>query len=241
MKRLVAYSAASATWGTGARSGLSFGRGCRAESFRRCRADRSGHADVHARHDHRADVPDAVGLACTRQAHTRHIPDLGGLATPDAGPIAVAFPGCGRWPRWGCPGTSGFVSEILIFFGVPSGPYQGWWTGPGGLRGRHHWPRATSCGCSSGRMFGPQLGPFLGRDVTRRHSDGDGADSGLLVISGARSRHLSRRLSDGGTLRDGPGADSHRIRRQDGRDQPIATKTGNAMTDSRPLSAFAQS
>jgi NADH-quinone oxidoreductase subunit M len=50
------------------------------------------------------------------KAHTRHIPDLGGLATRM--PIAaVAFLVAGL-AALGLPGTSGFAAEIMIFLGT---------------------------------------------------------------------------------------------------------------------------
>ena len=56
-----------------------------------------------------------VGLIYDR-AHTRYIPDLGGLASrmPMAA-IALAIAG---FASLGLPGLSGFVSEVLVFFGA---------------------------------------------------------------------------------------------------------------------------
>ena len=55
-----------------------------------------------------------VGLIYDR-AHTRYIPDLGGLASRmpmAAGALAIA-----GFASLGLPGLSGFVSEVLVFFG----------------------------------------------------------------------------------------------------------------------------
>ena len=57
----------------------------------------------------------AVGLVYDR-AHTRHIPDLGGLATRMPF-IAVAFVLAGL-ASLGLPSTSGFVSELMVFLGA---------------------------------------------------------------------------------------------------------------------------
>lgn len=56
-----------------------------------------------------------VGLIYDR-THTRHIPDLGGMASrmPFVG-VAFVFAGLASL---GLPGTSGFVSEIMIFLGA---------------------------------------------------------------------------------------------------------------------------
>ncbi len=57
----------------------------------------------------------AVGLVYEK-AHTRYIPDLGGLANRMP-LVAVAFLIAGL-ASLGLPGLSGFVSEVLIFFGA---------------------------------------------------------------------------------------------------------------------------
>ena len=57
----------------------------------------------------------AVGLVYDK-AHTRYIPDLGGLANRMP-LVAVAFLIAGL-ASLGLPGLSGFVSEILVFFGA---------------------------------------------------------------------------------------------------------------------------
>ena len=56
-----------------------------------------------------------VGLIYDR-THTRHIPDLGGMASkmPFVG-VALVFAGLASL---GLPGTSGFVSEAMIFLGA---------------------------------------------------------------------------------------------------------------------------
>jgi NADH-quinone oxidoreductase subunit M len=64
-----------------------------------------------------------VGLVYER-AHTRYIPDLGGLATRMP-VVAAAFLLAGL-ASLGLPGTSGFVSEVLIFLGTF--PVWGWAT-----------------------------------------------------------------------------------------------------------------
>jgi NADH-quinone oxidoreductase subunit M len=64
-----------------------------------------------------------VGLVYEK-AHTRHIPDMGGLAA-QMPIIAVAFLVAGL-ASLGLPGTSGFVSELLIFLGTF--PVWGWIT-----------------------------------------------------------------------------------------------------------------
>ncbi|MBM3933745.1 MAG: NADH-quinone oxidoreductase subunit M [SAR202 cluster bacterium] len=64
-----------------------------------------------------------VGLVYEK-AHTRYIPDLGGLATKMP-IVAVAFLLAGL-ASLGLPGTSGFVAEILVFLGTL--PVFGWAT-----------------------------------------------------------------------------------------------------------------
>jgi len=64
-----------------------------------------------------------VGLVYEK-AHTRHIPDMGGLAA-QMPIIAVAFLVAGL-ASLGLPGTSGFVSELLVFLGTF--PVWGWIT-----------------------------------------------------------------------------------------------------------------
>ncbi|MDA1189552.1 MAG: NADH-quinone oxidoreductase subunit M, partial [Chloroflexi bacterium] len=64
-----------------------------------------------------------VGMIYDR-AHTRYIPDLGGLASRMPA-LAAAFLIAGL-ASLGLPGTSGFVAEILIFLGVF--PVWGWVT-----------------------------------------------------------------------------------------------------------------
>lgn len=64
-----------------------------------------------------------VGLMYEK-AHTRYIPDLGGLATRMP-VLAAAFLLTGL-ASLGLPGTSGFVSEILVFLGAF--PVYGWLT-----------------------------------------------------------------------------------------------------------------
>lgn len=62
-----------------------------------------------------------VGLVYDK-AHTRYIPDLGGLANRMP-LVAVAFL-IGGLASLGLPGLSGFVSEILVFFGAfPAFPW----------------------------------------------------------------------------------------------------------------------
>ena len=56
-----------------------------------------------------------VGLVYEK-AHTRHIPDMGGLAS-NMPVIAVVFLLAGL-ASLGLPGTSGFVSELLVFLGT---------------------------------------------------------------------------------------------------------------------------
>ena len=56
-----------------------------------------------------------VGLIYDK-AHTRYIPDLGGLASRM--PIAAAALAIAGFASLGLPGLSGFVSEILVFFGA---------------------------------------------------------------------------------------------------------------------------
>ena len=56
-----------------------------------------------------------VGMVYDK-AHTRHIPDLGGLATRMP-VIAVGFLVAGM-ASLGLPGTSGFIGEILVFLGT---------------------------------------------------------------------------------------------------------------------------
>ena len=65
-----------------------------------------------------------VGLMYDK-AHTRYIPDLGGLATRMP-VLAAAFLVAGL-ASLGLPGTSGFVSEILVFLGTF--PVWSWATG----------------------------------------------------------------------------------------------------------------
>ena len=102
-----------------------------------------------------------VGLAYEK-AHTRHIPDLGGLATRMP-VIAVGFLIAGL-ASLGLPGTSGFVSEILIFLGTF--PVWGWWTGIAAFgvvitAGYILWMLQRT-------MFGPQLARFADvRDATK--------------------------------------------------------------------------
>ncbi len=64
-----------------------------------------------------------VGLIYDR-AHTRHIPDLGGLASRMP-VIGVVFLGAGL-ASLGLPSTSGFVAELLVFLGTF--PVWGWIT-----------------------------------------------------------------------------------------------------------------
>ncbi len=56
-----------------------------------------------------------VGLIYDK-AHTRYIPDLGGLASRM--PVATAALAIAGFASLGLPGLSGFVSEILVFFGA---------------------------------------------------------------------------------------------------------------------------
>ena len=56
-----------------------------------------------------------VGLIYEK-AHTRYIPDLGGLA--GRMPVAAAALAIAGFASLGLPGLSGFVSEILVFFGA---------------------------------------------------------------------------------------------------------------------------
>ena len=56
-----------------------------------------------------------VGLIYDK-AHTRYIPDLGGLAARM--PVAAAALAIAGFASLGLPGLSGFVSEILVFFGA---------------------------------------------------------------------------------------------------------------------------
>jgi NADH-quinone oxidoreductase subunit M len=56
-----------------------------------------------------------VGLIYDK-AHTRYIPDLGGLAARM--PMAAAALAIAGFASLGLPGLSGFVSEILVFFGA---------------------------------------------------------------------------------------------------------------------------
>ena len=67
-----------------------------------------------------------VGLLYDK-AHTRQIPELGGLATRMP-VIAAAFLVAGL-ASLGLPGTSGFVAEILVFLGTF--PVWSWATGLG--------------------------------------------------------------------------------------------------------------
>ena len=57
----------------------------------------------------------SVGLIYER-THTRHIPDLGGLA--NRMPLVTAAFLIAGFASLGLPGLSGFVSEILVFFGA---------------------------------------------------------------------------------------------------------------------------
>lgn len=65
-----------------------------------------------------------VGLMYEK-AHTRYIPDLGGLATRM--PVIAAVFLLTGLASLGLPGTSGFVSEILVFLGAF--PVYSWLTG----------------------------------------------------------------------------------------------------------------
>jgi NADH-quinone oxidoreductase subunit M len=65
-----------------------------------------------------------VGLMYEK-AHTRYIPDLGGLATRM--PVIAAVFLLAGLASLGLPGTSGFVSEILVFLGAF--PVYSWLTG----------------------------------------------------------------------------------------------------------------
>ena len=56
-----------------------------------------------------------VGLIYDK-AHTRYIPDLGGLASRM--PVAAAALAIAGFASLGLPGLSGFVSEVLVFFGA---------------------------------------------------------------------------------------------------------------------------
>ncbi len=56
-----------------------------------------------------------VGLIYDK-AHTRYIPDLGGLA--GRMPVAAAALAIAGFASLGLPGLSGFVSEVLVFFGA---------------------------------------------------------------------------------------------------------------------------
>ncbi len=57
----------------------------------------------------------SVGLIYDK-THTRHIPDLGGLA--GRMPVAATALAIAGFASLGLPGLSGFVSEVLIFFGA---------------------------------------------------------------------------------------------------------------------------
>ena len=102
-----------------------------------------------------------VGLIYEK-AHTRYIPDLGGLATRMP-VLASAFLVAGL-ASLGLPGTSGFVSEILVFLGTF--PVWSWATGLGAFgivvtAGYILWMVQRS-------MFGPPIPRFDNvRDATR--------------------------------------------------------------------------
>ena len=102
-----------------------------------------------------------VGLTYEK-VHTRHIPDLGGLATRMP-IIAVGFMVAGL-ASLGLPGTSGFVAEILIFLGTF--PVWSWWTGIAAFgvvitAGYILWMLQRT-------MFGPQIPRFSNvRDATK--------------------------------------------------------------------------
>jgi NADH-quinone oxidoreductase subunit M len=102
-----------------------------------------------------------VGLTYEK-VHTRHIPDLGGLATRMP-VIAIGFMIAGL-ASLGLPGTSGFVAEILIFLGTF--PVWSWWTGIAAFgvvitAGYILWMLQRT-------MFGPQIPRFSNvRDATK--------------------------------------------------------------------------
>jgi NADH-quinone oxidoreductase subunit M len=68
-----------------------------------------------------------VGLIYGR-AHTRHMPAMGGFATPM--PRAATFFTIGCLSSLGMPGTAGFVAEMLVFIGAWKSAYS-WWAIPG--------------------------------------------------------------------------------------------------------------
>ena len=102
-----------------------------------------------------------VGLMYDK-VHTRYIPDLGGLATRMP-VIAAAFLLAGM-ASLGLPGTSGFVSELLIFLGTF--PVWSWATALGAFgivltAGYILWTLQRS-------LFGPQIPRFDSvRDATK--------------------------------------------------------------------------
>ena len=95
------------------------------------------------------------------KAHTRYIPDLGGLATRM--PLLAASLVLAGLASLGLPGTSGFVSEIIVFLGTFS--VWSWYTGLGAFgvvltAGYILWMIQRS-------MFGPQVERFSDvRDAT---------------------------------------------------------------------------
>ena len=101
-----------------------------------------------------------VGLLYDK-AHTRYIPDLGGLATRMP-VVAAAFLVAGM-ASLGLPGTSGFVSELLVFLGTF--PVWSWATALGAFgivltAGYILWMLQRS-------LFGPQIPRFDSvRDAT---------------------------------------------------------------------------
>ena len=96
------------------------------------------------------------------KVHTRHIPDLGGLATRMP-VLAITFLIAGL-ASLGLPGTSGFVSEMLVFLGTF--PVWGWATALSAFgivitAGYILWMIQRT-------MFGPELQRFDSvRDATR--------------------------------------------------------------------------
>ena len=132
-----------------------------------------------------------VGLTYEK-VHTRSIPELGGLSARMP-VIAVAFLIAGL-ASVGLPGTSGFVSEILIFLGAF--PVYGWFTG-GAVFGV-----VLTAGyilwMAQRTMFGPTIDRFSNvRDASRMEMVPLAVLIGSIILVGIYPSVVSDMFRDG--------------------------------------------
>ena len=132
-----------------------------------------------------------VGLTYEK-VHTRSIPELGGLSARMP-VVAVAFLIAGL-ASLGLPGTSGFVSEILIFLGAF--PVYGWFTGVAVFgvvltAGYILWMAQRT-------MFGPTIDRFSNvRDASRMEMVPLAVLIGAIILVGIYPSVISDMFRDG--------------------------------------------